>query len=375
MTDLIQFNVVRATDSDNAPLSGAKAYFYESGTSTPATVYSDSGLTTAHASPLVADANGVFDEVFYSGGQLKVNIVDSADAQVSGYPIDPAPFSSATTSAASDISSTPFGSVSATNVQDALEAIGTSSLLPANNLSDVDSVATSQRNLNLEPGVDVQAYSAALDAVTGTNTGDEVAATDSAAGIVELATTAEGTTGTATDKIPAVDVVKSMIDTHAGGGWEEIATEEPTTDVSNTTPVTGLSGQGWKRLRGFAALQLTNGTANLVLQIRSSAGTWRDLATTISTSGNNDAVACVFEIENFNDQAGTDFLVCHMKSGTAASSIDRSTNDVDLGMGNTSGRLVWRTDDWDELRLDCSAGNIEGSTANERGIFYLEGMK
>lgn len=41
------------------------------------------------------------------------------------------------------------------------------------------------------------------------------AATTSAEGVVELATTAEGDTGTATDKIPAVDVVKSMIDTHA----------------------------------------------------------------------------------------------------------------------------------------------------------------
>jgi hypothetical protein len=45
--------------------------------------------------------------------------------------------------------------------------------------------------LNVEIGVDVQAFTAALDDVTGINTGDEVAATTSAAGILEISSTAE----------------------------------------------------------------------------------------------------------------------------------------------------------------------------------------
>jgi len=45
-------------------LPGAKLTFYETGTSTVATVYADGGLTTPHASPVVADANGVFAPIY-----------------------------------------------------------------------------------------------------------------------------------------------------------------------------------------------------------------------------------------------------------------------------------------------------------------------
>ena len=59
-----------------------------------------------------------------------------------------------------------------------------------------------------------QLASAALDAVSGTNTGDEVAATTTTAGIVEKSTGAENTTGTSTTVYPTVGGVKDMIDTH-----------------------------------------------------------------------------------------------------------------------------------------------------------------
>ena len=60
---------------------GAKLYFYEAGTLTAKTTYSDPGLTVANADPVVADANGVFDAIFLTGS-YKVILKDSADVTI-----------------------------------------------------------------------------------------------------------------------------------------------------------------------------------------------------------------------------------------------------------------------------------------------------
>src|SRR5690242_2643779 len=56
--------VVRATDANNRALSGAKWYFYTTGTTTPAAVYTTSALTTPHANPVVADSSGMFADIY-----------------------------------------------------------------------------------------------------------------------------------------------------------------------------------------------------------------------------------------------------------------------------------------------------------------------
>jgi hypothetical protein len=45
-------------------LIGAKAYFYQTGTTNPQDTYADAELTTEHANPVVADAAGVFPEIY-----------------------------------------------------------------------------------------------------------------------------------------------------------------------------------------------------------------------------------------------------------------------------------------------------------------------
>lgn len=73
-----------------AILPGAKAYFYVSGTSTPATVYQNASLTTPHAVPVVADAAGVFAPIYLDSSVLyKVELQDTNGAVQSGYPVDP----------------------------------------------------------------------------------------------------------------------------------------------------------------------------------------------------------------------------------------------------------------------------------------------
>jgi hypothetical protein len=64
--------------SAGAVASGAKAYFYAVGTTTPITVYTNYGLTVAHSSPVVADAYGVFAEVYIPGTtDYKVRVTDA----------------------------------------------------------------------------------------------------------------------------------------------------------------------------------------------------------------------------------------------------------------------------------------------------------
>jgi hypothetical protein len=56
--------VVHATDANNLALSGAKWYFYVTGTTTPASVYTTSTLSVAHANPVVADSGGSFAPIY-----------------------------------------------------------------------------------------------------------------------------------------------------------------------------------------------------------------------------------------------------------------------------------------------------------------------
>lgn len=70
-------------------VAGAKAYFYLAGLTTPVSVYSDVGLTTAITQPVVADANGIFQEIFLTPGvAYKVDVQTSTGVSLTGYPAD-----------------------------------------------------------------------------------------------------------------------------------------------------------------------------------------------------------------------------------------------------------------------------------------------
>src|SRR6185295_5280026 len=78
-----------AMDTNDNPASGAKAYFFLAGTSTPVTVYQNVGLTTPHAVPVVANSAGRFAEIYLTPGvSYKVDIQNSAGVSLSGYPAD-----------------------------------------------------------------------------------------------------------------------------------------------------------------------------------------------------------------------------------------------------------------------------------------------
>ena len=68
-------------DSNGDPLSAGLIYFYEPGTTTDKTVYSDDSLTTPHAQPVVLTAGGRQPDIFFDG-EAKAVLQDSSGGHV-----------------------------------------------------------------------------------------------------------------------------------------------------------------------------------------------------------------------------------------------------------------------------------------------------
>lgn len=68
----------QAEDANGVPYSGAKLYFYQSGTTTLITVYQDSAKATPHTNPVVADTSGTFPEIYVDTDPFKYVLTTSA---------------------------------------------------------------------------------------------------------------------------------------------------------------------------------------------------------------------------------------------------------------------------------------------------------
>lgn len=121
MAQNITAPVQQLFNSSGSPLSGAKLFVYQTGTTTELSLYSDEALSTAIANPIIADAAGVFAQAFLSESEYKVLITDADD--VSLYSRDPVySVSNASSLAATAITFDGSGiGFSSTNVQDAIE--------------------------------------------------------------------------------------------------------------------------------------------------------------------------------------------------------------------------------------------------------------
>jgi hypothetical protein len=77
-------------DTAGNPYTSAKAYFYETGTTTPKNTYSDVGLTSANANPVIADGTtGAFPDIYLLAGRYKVVLQQSDGTSIDTWdPID-----------------------------------------------------------------------------------------------------------------------------------------------------------------------------------------------------------------------------------------------------------------------------------------------
>lgn len=123
MADLLDFAPVRVFTSNAAPGAGYVARFFQSGTTTPVTVYSDSALTTPLGTSVTANAEGKFPAVWSTGGAIKCTISTPAGAVVDT--IDPVQ-SITSGAAATNISFNPTVALPFTNVQTAIEGAAAS---------------------------------------------------------------------------------------------------------------------------------------------------------------------------------------------------------------------------------------------------------
>ena len=128
MSDVLSFNPSRALDANAVNSPGALAYFYDAGTTTLRTVYADSALTVPHASPLVADAAGVFAAVYAGGAAVKAVVQTSAGATL--YTLDPCVKVPSSGAGASSVSFAPTVEIPVTDVQAAIERVQTNIVAP-----------------------------------------------------------------------------------------------------------------------------------------------------------------------------------------------------------------------------------------------------
>lgn len=111
----------RAFDEDGNIVVDALAYFFANGTSTPITVYTDTGATTPHASPVEADGDGVFPAV-YTTQSVKLSLRDGAGADLPGFPSNDWHITPTVGTAAELVSFSPVTGNPETDVQAAIEA-------------------------------------------------------------------------------------------------------------------------------------------------------------------------------------------------------------------------------------------------------------
>jgi hypothetical protein len=321
MANQVLPNPGRALDLNGYISPGAKATFYQSGTDTLITVYSDRDETVVAANPAIADANGVFPQR-YANGQVKVVITTSDDVTL--YTLDPAPTVQSTGAGASQISFVPTVELPFSNVQSAI--VGAAALA-VSGFADFGLGVTG--NTTLLANIDATNLGAGIYRFDGTTTGTlptGVAAADT--GLVEHWRQSAATAMQMLYHATSDRVFHRRMATTTWGTWREVIT-------SNQAPATGdilyRGASSWTRLAIGTTGQQLRVTGGLPVW---ESGSWTQLALTSISAGVPGAFtvpAGATEIEMFFDRVSQD------SSGNWVVRIGPSSGVVSSGYEGGSG--------------------------------------
>jgi hypothetical protein len=79
----------RATDAADMVMPGAKWHFYDTGTTTPRSVFTTAELNVAHANPVVADSAGKFAPIYFDSDHIYRGVLKSSNGATTIFDIDP----------------------------------------------------------------------------------------------------------------------------------------------------------------------------------------------------------------------------------------------------------------------------------------------
>ncbi len=79
---LLPISLDRLVDTNGAPLSGAKVFVHDAGTTNLKGVFSDNALSVGAANPIIADAGGYIEPRYIGTGDYKLVITDANDVTI-----------------------------------------------------------------------------------------------------------------------------------------------------------------------------------------------------------------------------------------------------------------------------------------------------
>lgn len=261
---ITSFNPIN--DSNGDPVSGAKIYVYNVGTTTPRNIYSDTGLSAAVSNPIICNSAGrtttdggtTVGMVYTATGSYKIVVKTSADATL--YTLDNIDGGVPVGSGALAIAN---GGTGNTTAGAALSALGGASAADLADLaSDVASLAgaaasvekthiatgtTGQRPASpIEGDIRRNTTTASFEGHDGSNwrhfattSTQDPSATDTEEGFIELAIQSE--METATDVVRAVTPGRQHFHPGHGKFWLKAAGAGTLTSSYNITSVTDTS--------------------------------------------------------------------------------------------------------------------------------------
>lgn len=312
---------LQGADSSANPLTGAKLYIYQSGTTTLLSLFSDDALVSPIANPIVADAAGVFAGAFLEETTFKAILKTSADVTL--YTRDPVySIGQADDVSAANVSfdGTELG-FSSDNLQDAITELANSFVAAP--------PTTVDNTLPRFNGTDGQIQTTGIVVADTSNDVSgigQITQTATGANTIPVGTTAQRP-GSPADGMIRYNSTTKRLEHYGDAAWRGGQFESTQQTITAAGALTLAHGLGVAPKLYMAVLQCT--TAELGYSIGDEIA-----APAVSVDGSNNR-GCSLKADATN-------ITVRFGAGASSFSIIRGDTGVHVNLTNTSWRLVVR---------------------------------